>query len=845
VKIRLAPLATSSNVATGIPSVDAVSHQLGVTAIGRSLAEPANAVEAHRLGIERWYTMYVPKGIDIEDAVRRYAADPNIEQAQPDWLLYPAVVPTDPAYANHWGHHNTRQLHDVDWGGTNSHTLATTVGALGFDTNAERAWNGPAGFGSSTVIIAIIDSGCNLSHPDLTFVTGFDYGDNDSNPEDDCTDTRVCGHGTCCAGVAAANVNNANGACGAAPACKIMPLKAVTTPGTFTSTAIANCITYAVDNGASIISISLTAAGTTSIPTIDDAITYASGLTILAATGNENNSNVSYPANHAAVIAVGAASPCGDRKRSSTNPLELNPGVFPDANGYTCDGERWWGSNYGTNTADAAGAVDLLGPTILYTTDPVGTLGFTTGDYDEFFNGTSCATPYVAGVAALIKSKNPSFTPAQIRAQLIGTAIDIVNVEAPNPGWDRYSGYGMVDMAGAVGDECTAGVLTVNTAWDQSQNLVLPSDDPDPEWIVVADPYELTIEPRVATTVNADPSWLTLTNSKWLNSMENYVGPVNGHFVYQYKFCLTSTVASITMQMRADDQATVSLNGYTLGSTVASSFNQPPLSIATTFFDYPKFNIGANVLQVDVNNTNAGSVGFNVSGSIGGQATTHVCCAANTCTISGNLFHDYDQSKHRNKAKEPSIPLWVVFLYRDADPIQGCTSDGFGNYCFTDLAPGVYRVEPISEGFYKLTDPSELNRRCVDRGHDIAHLDFGYYWDSSNKSNDETKQPHTVSPEVSPRIDRVMLAQNVPNPFNPETHIRFAVPQDTEITLAVYDVEGRLVKMLVDGRQRGGEWLSVTWDGRSDRGSQVASGVYFYRLTASGTTMTKKMILLK
>ncbi|HPF69247.1 MAG TPA: PKD domain-containing protein, partial [Candidatus Krumholzibacteria bacterium] len=120
-----------------------------------------------------------------------------------------------------------------------------------------------------------------------------------------------------------------------------------------------------------------------------------------------------------------------------------------DPNGYTCDGERWWGSNYGTATRDAAGAVDIIAPTIVPTTDISGSAGYDAGNYDMFFNGTSCATPYAAGVTALIRSAYPEYTAQQVRDRLCDTAQDIVNVES-GAGWDKYAGYGMVDAAAAV-----------------------------------------------------------------------------------------------------------------------------------------------------------------------------------------------------------------------------------------------------------------------------------------------------------------------------------------------------------------------------------------------------------
>jgi hypothetical protein len=89
------------------------------------------------------------------------------------------------------------------------------------------------------------------------------------------------------------------------------------------------------------------------------------------------------------------------------------------------------------------------------------------------------------------------------------------------------------------------------------------------------------------------------------------------------------------------------------------------------------------------------------------------------------------------------------------------------------------------------------------------------------------------------------LYQNLPNPFNPTTLIRYNVPEGGgHVTLRVYDVCGRLVKTLADGPQTAGE-KRVLWHGRNEQGGQVATGVYFYRMTAPGFEMTRKMVLLQ
>lgn len=88
------------------------------------------------------------------------------------------------------------------------------------------------------------------------------------------------------------------------------------------------------------------------------------------------------------------------------------------------------------------------------------------------------------------------------------------------------------------------------------------------------------------------------------------------------------------------------------------------------------------------------------------------------------------------------------------------------------------------------------------------------------------------------------MSQNVPNPFNPTTQVSFALPKAAKVNLSVYNVLGQQVKTLVDGDMNAG-YQTVTWDGTDRTGSQVASGVYFYKLRAGDYSDTKKMLLLK
>ena len=503
---------------TGIGSVDALCASVGVKRISRPWIAVRKAALAEELGLERWFLLETDGRQDALAAARMLAADPNVAEATVDWRAFPAAVPSDPMHSLHWGHNNTSQLLSYDWA-TYSHENGSPVGTVGFDANAHAAWDNAQGYGSAGVVIAIIDSGVEAGHPDLRQVAGYDYGDNDTNADDNSSSP---GHGTACAGVAAAMVNNGLGTAGVAGGCSIMPLKVANSAGSMYFTAIQNALYFAADNGAEIISMSLGAAISSDSAT-DTALAYAynAGVTILAATGNENASTISYPAINQYVIAVGAASPCGDRKRSSSNSGEVNSGVSTDPNSFTCDGERWWGSNYGTTVQGAAGAVDIIAPTILPTTDLLGSAGYDASDYSKWFNGTSCATPYAAGVAALVKAGNPTFTPAQIRDRLRTTAQDIVNVESGS-GWDRYSGYGMVDAAAATSGGTTP-TDAITVTYPNGGETLTAGDAVNIAWSWTGTFATVAIE----YSLNGGTSWTFITSSTTNDGSYTWTAPAS------------------------------------------------------------------------------------------------------------------------------------------------------------------------------------------------------------------------------------------------------------------------------------------------------------------------------
>jgi hypothetical protein len=113
---------------------------------------------------------------------------------------------------------------------------------------------------------------------------------------------------------------------------------------------------------------------------------------------------------------------------------------------------------------------------------------------------------------------------------------------------------------------------------------------------------------------------------------------------------------------------------------------------------------------------------------------------------------------------------------------------------------------------------------------------------------DASNAAFTISDAPTDVVDQIpsvhALLPNVPNPFNPMTSIRFDLPREAHVLLHIYNVEGQLVRTLMDENVPAGRH-SVTWDGRIQNGSRAASGVYFYRIRADAFTATRRMVLLK
>ncbi len=312
---------------------------------------------------------------DVSRAIRRLRARSDIEYAEPDYIGYPTWDPNDPAYVS-----------GQQW------ALAKI--------QASQAWDLSRGQG---VIIAVLDTGVDVNHPELQgrLLPGYSFTTDNTDVSD------RCGHGTHVTGIIAANTNNGVGIAGVAPEAMILPVKVMDryqpNYGCYGSYSdFARGIVYAVDRGAKVINMSF--GGTAFSYSLQDAVTYAAqrGVLLVAAAGNANSSTPFYPAYFSEVMAVAGTD-------GSDN--------------------RYSRSNYGDWIDISAPATGIYS---LYYDGSNSTY--------VYMSGTSMAAPHVAAVAGLLLAQDPNRTGSTLRTILQESADDL-----GDPGWDPYFGYGRLN----------------------------------------------------------------------------------------------------------------------------------------------------------------------------------------------------------------------------------------------------------------------------------------------------------------------------------------------------------------------------------------------------------------
>ncbi|MFQ5880791.1 MAG: S8 family serine peptidase, partial [Dehalococcoidia bacterium] len=379
-----------------------------------------------RLGVFR---IGLPPVLEVAEAIAIYERFPWVRYAEPNYILRATIVPNDPCY-------------------TGSVPLGCASGQSWYYNLLE----GPAAWdvekGNPSIIVAVLDTGIDLNHPDLNdklvpgaaFVSCIDdpftatpcdffpspgCSPAPTNPQDD--DPQ--GHGTMVGGIVGAESHNAQGVVGTAWRARLMPVKVLDCQGSGLLSDVAQGILHAAENGAKVINMSFASCVRFQGPicsdtgptcqSIDPSATlrsavqraHRSGATLVAAAGNQNCPVVAFPAAYSAVVAVGAS---GGQSSPNTRASFSN-----------------WGQS-GTPQ------IDVVAPGV----------GICSTDLNDAYgcgSGTSFSTPLVSGLAALILSRDRFATNEGVRFFLCASAVDLP--DAGEGGWD---GCGRIDMLEAL-----------------------------------------------------------------------------------------------------------------------------------------------------------------------------------------------------------------------------------------------------------------------------------------------------------------------------------------------------------------------------------------------------------
>lgn len=351
-------------------------------------------------GGEKIYLLKTPRRTNPAKLARRIAADERVLYAEPNLR---AGTPEGSA------------RHKARPGGTPEPSSDPTSYRSQYAVDAMNLPEAHADNRGDGVIVAVIDTGVQADHPEFAgrLVAGYDFIDADSDPTDagngrdddrDGTVDEMVGHGTHVAGIVAL----------AAPEAEIMPIRALDTEGRGTTFGIARAIRYATANGADVVNLSLGSSRESDlledmIGDDDDDDGGAADAVFVAAAGNDNNAIEQHPAAEDNVVAVTSVD--SEKKKSEF------------AN-FSSVGENW--------VKVAAPGTGIHAP-------------FPQGRYATW-SGTSMATPFVAGQAALIQGVRPTASAACVSG-IIETTADEAALDAANPDYVGKLGSGLADAA--------------------------------------------------------------------------------------------------------------------------------------------------------------------------------------------------------------------------------------------------------------------------------------------------------------------------------------------------------------------------------------------------------------
>jgi thermitase len=448
----LLPAATASAAATA-PIV--LKRAPGLNPAERAdLRADAGVTLEKRLPIDRVEVVSAPAG-ERAAAVAALRADPDVVWAEPDRPR--TVATTDEFWPVLWGLENLGQ------------EILRVPGRLDADIDAPEAWTLTKGRG---VTVAVVDTGAMLNHPDLALTEGWDFVNDDNEPEDQ----HAQGHGTHVTGIVAAQ-ENASGVVGVAPRARVMPIRVLDRFGNGTASAVASGFSFAAEHGVKVVNASI---GAPAFSTVEfEAIRDHPDTLYVVAAGNlarNNDTRPMYPCNYDLpnIICVGASDQ-NDARATFSN----------------------WGDV----------SVDLHAPGVsIMSTE-------NSGGY-HFLSGTSMATPHVSGVAALLLARDPTLSTAAVRQAILGGADVFQALEPYSATGGRLNAAGALAALGP--DAQAPAAPAALTATGADGEVTLDWNDSDAEdlagyRVYTAGGTTVVAEPSDSTVVLTGPDALAAT----------------------------------------------------------------------------------------------------------------------------------------------------------------------------------------------------------------------------------------------------------------------------------------------------------------------------------------------
>jgi subtilisin family serine protease len=874
----------------GIPAVDALNAHYGAYRITNILGEGKLNHITNPPDFSRVFLIDLDHGTDIMEACANYSALPGVLYAQPDVLRPVDVIPDDPLFGSQWAlpKIGAPEAWDITRG---SRDIIITCIDIGVDWDhidlINNIWVNPDedldhdewvgwAFPGQPIVgdpddINNTDDGQNGYIDDFygwDFVAGVsqpgypgeDTGIEDNNPEE--LHVPEYAHGTHTTGLTIATTNNALGIAGTNWNARIMCLRAGYVgwnpsiqgySGMLISSSTARAILYAQNNGANIISMSYGSTGPYSPE--NDALqsAWSNGLALFASAGNENNQVQHYPACYNNVISV-AATDNADHKASY--------------------------SSYGT-------WIDISAPGGDFNPGMVSTLPGNTYGAES---GTSMASPQCAGAAGLVWAAFPDQTNAWITQALLDYSYDLYPL---NPGYIGLLGAGRVDLVILFSNFfprlTVSGDPVVDDASGNNDHRADPGESASLIVSLVNDGDWQDADEVEVTLVCPNDPYITITDS-----VSNYGTVASGQEATNesnpFEFTVSSSVqrpywahfqlhltsnnygysALLDFQLRIGRPEVILVdddNGHSFESFYRSDLDDIDVEhdvwSVSTLADIPGDELNRYHYVIwscgnDTFNTLSANDQTNLANFLdtgGGRGLLLVGQNIDEGISGTSFYSNYLHAQHADGTG--NFQVYGV----SGDPVSDNTHlmliGGTGGQNGT-LSPS--KIDPVggSSVIYTYLPGGNAAVRYEGNGWKTVYMAFALEaacpYDSTAQHPRMDARSAIISRVLSwfglyvdvPETSHPTLPQsfalegNYPNPFNPNTNIAFQLPAISRVSLKVYNVLGQEVATVINGESMGAGRHVVNFDGNN-----LASGIYFYRLTADRNSVVGKMVLMK